>query len=72
MLFSLITSVSVCFRLKANDALKNLKHDFCVHPDGGWPGEGKSLVYWRTCSAERLKLDFFDLSKNVILIVCGT
>ncbi len=55
----------VCnFRL-TDSSLKNLKHNFCVHPNGGWPGEGRDLVYWPGCSEERLKLDFFDLGKNV-------
>ena len=41
--------------------LKNLKNGFCVHSNGGWPNEGGSLVYWKQCSGERLKLDLFNL-----------
>ena len=44
--------------------LKNLKNNFCVHPDGGWPGEGVQLVYWPGCGEERLKLNFFELGKT--------
>ena len=51
------------FRLKSNSALKNLKHNFCVHPNGGWPGEGVSLVYWASCGSDKLKLDFFELGE---------
>lgn len=51
------------FRLKSNSALKNLKHNFCVHPYGGWPGEGVSLVYWASCGNDKLKLDFFKLGE---------
>ena len=51
------------FRLKSNSALKNLKHNFCVHPNGGWPGEGVSLVYWVSCGSDKLKLDFFELGE---------
>jgi len=54
-------SISKHIRLKANSALKNPYHNFCVHATGGWPGEGISLVYWASCDSERLKLDFFDL-----------
>ncbi|XP_078353171.1 properdin-like [Oculina patagonica] len=53
-------SISNHVRL-ADSSLKNLKHNKCVHPNGGWPGEGRYLVYWSGCSEDRLKLDFFDL-----------
>ena len=52
------------FRLPAHNELKNLKRNFCVHPNGGWPGEGVQLVYYAGCNAERLKLDFFKLGKK--------
>ncbi|XP_074614387.1 uncharacterized protein LOC141874129 [Acropora palmata] len=45
----------------SNLALKNLRNGFCVHPSGGWPNEGGTLVYWQHCKSERLKLDFFKL-----------
>ena len=51
------------FRLAAHYNLKNLKHNFCVHPNGGWPGEGVHLNYWPGCDEERLKLNFFKLGK---------
>ena len=51
-------------RLPGNNALKNLKNNYCVHPNGGWPSEGNYLNYWPTCGSERLKLDFFDLGKT--------
>lgn len=41
--------------------LKNLQNGFCVHPNGGWPNEGVSLVYWSHCTSNRIKLDFFNL-----------
>ena len=47
-------------------AVKNLKHNFCVHPYGGRPREGVALVYWSGCDIERLKLDFFDLGETVV------
>jgi len=54
-------SISKHVRLADGSSLKNLKHNFCVHPNGGWPGEGVSLLYWPECSEDRLRLDFFDL-----------
>ncbi|XP_073247149.1 uncharacterized protein [Porites lutea] len=54
-------SISRHIRLKSNSALKNLKNNFCVHPNGGSPGEGVSLVYWVSCGGDKLKLDFFEL-----------
>lgn len=54
-------SISRHTRLQAYSALKNQKNDYCVHPYGGWPGEGVSLVYWDSCGSERLELDFFQL-----------
>ena len=53
------------FRLAAHYNLKNLKHNFCVHPNGGWPGEGVHLNYWPGCDEERLKLNFFKLGKTL-------
>ena len=53
------------FRLPGNNALQNLKNNYCVHPNGGRPGEGVHLVHWPSCDSERLKLDFFDLGENV-------
>ena len=52
-------------RLAAHYNLKNLKHNFCVHPNGGWPGEGVHLNYWPGCDEERLKLNFFKLGKTL-------
>ena len=52
------------FRLPTHNNLKNLKNNFCVHPNGGWPGEGVQLVYWPGCGEERLKLNFFELGKT--------
>lgn len=54
-------SISRHMRLPAHNNLKNLKHNFCVHPNGGWPGEGVYLNYWPGCGEERLKLNFFKL-----------
>ncbi|PFX13518.1 Disintegrin and metalloproteinase domain-containing protein 9 [Stylophora pistillata] len=54
-------SISRHMRLPAHNNLKNLKHNFCVHPKGGWPGEGVYLNYWPGCGEERLKLNFFKL-----------
>ena len=52
------------FRLPTHNNLKNLKNNFCVHPDGGWPRERIQLVYWPGCGEERLKLNFFELGKT--------
>ena len=41
--------------------LKNLRNGFCVHTYGGSPKEGGTLVYWKQCDGEKLKLDFFNL-----------
>ncbi|XP_066014989.1 uncharacterized protein [Pocillopora verrucosa] len=54
-------SISRHVRLPTHNNLKNLKNNFCVHPNGGWPGEGVQLVYWPGCGKERLKLNFFEL-----------
>ncbi|KAJ7351656.1 metalloendopeptidase [Desmophyllum pertusum] len=58
-------SISKYVRLPGNNALKNLKHNYCVHPNGGRPGEGAQLIHWSGCKGDRLKLDFFDLGENV-------
>ena len=54
-------------RLKANYALKNLKHNFCVHPNGvdGLVRE-IALFIGRAAPARKLKLDFFELGKNIL------
>ncbi|RMX54469.1 hypothetical protein pdam_00013189 [Pocillopora damicornis] len=57
-------SISRHVRLPTHNNLKNLKNDFCVHPNGGWPGEGVHLLYWPGCGEERLKLNFFELGKT--------
>ncbi|XP_022804383.1 uncharacterized protein LOC111341671 [Stylophora pistillata] len=54
-------SVSRHVRLPAHNNLKNLKSNFCVHPHGGRPEEGKLLEYSPGCDMRRLKLDFFEL-----------
>ncbi|XP_027049611.1 uncharacterized protein LOC113677061, partial [Pocillopora damicornis] len=58
-------SISRHVRLPTHNNLKNLKNDFCVHPNGGWPGEGVHLLYWPGCGEERLKLNFFELESGI-------
>ncbi|KAJ7386462.1 hypothetical protein OS493_008591 [Desmophyllum pertusum] len=59
-------SISKYVRLPGNNALQNSKNNYCVHPNGGWPGEGVHLVHWPSCDSERLKLDFFDLDSPTV------
>ncbi|XP_066015738.1 protein crumbs homolog 1-like isoform X2 [Pocillopora verrucosa] len=57
-------NISRHVRLPTHNNLKNLKNNFCVHPDGGWPRERIQLVYWPGCGEERLKLNFFELGAS--------
>ncbi|KXJ06672.1 hypothetical protein AC249_AIPGENE21786, partial [Exaiptasia diaphana] len=47
----------------SSKSLQNTKNNACVHPNGGWPGENRYLVYWSGCDDDRLILDFFKLPK---------
>ncbi|XP_048584529.1 uncharacterized protein LOC5514577 [Nematostella vectensis] len=48
-------------RRLASKSLQNIRNSYCVHPSGGYAGEGKNLVYWNSCNEDRLQLDFFKL-----------
>ncbi|RMX44841.1 hypothetical protein pdam_00009262 [Pocillopora damicornis] len=48
-------------RVSPNNAMKNLKNNFCIHPKSGWPKEGVYLVYYKGCGGDRLRFNFFDL-----------
>lgn len=50
-------------------SLQNVKNNYCVHPNGGWPGDNIYLVYWGGCNENRLGLDFFKLRKSLNVII---
>lgn len=52
-------------RVSPNNAMKNLKNNFCIHPKGGWPKEGVYLVYYKGCGGDRLRFNFFDLDSSI-------
>ena len=56
-----IFCINFDFRVSPNNAMKNLKNNFCIHPKGGWPKEGVYLVYYKGCGGDRLRFNFFDL-----------
>nr|XP_058961078.1 uncharacterized protein LOC131788010 isoform X2 [Pocillopora verrucosa] len=56
--------ISKHVRLQKYHNLKNLKNNFCVHPNGGWPREGGALVYWKGCDQARLKLEFLHTEEG--------
>ncbi|KXJ11173.1 Disintegrin and metalloproteinase domain-containing protein 15 [Exaiptasia diaphana] len=39
-------------------SLKHVKSGKCVHPSGGWPGNGRELVLWGGCDITRLEINF--------------
>ena len=52
-----------CCRLPGND-LKNTDTGQCVHPYGGWKGEGVKLSYLSGCDpVARMSLEFLKLGK---------
>lgn len=38
--------------------LKHISTGKCLHTSGGWPGNGRTLVLWSGCEAERLQIWF--------------
>ena len=52
-----------CCRLPGN-VLKNTGTGQCVHPYGGWQGEGVKLTYWTGCDpVAKMSLEFLKLGK---------
>ena len=48
--------------------LKHVSTGKCLHTSGGWPGNGRTLVLWSGCEAERLQIWFVKQGNNRIII----
>ena len=44
--------------------LKHISTGKCLHTSGGWPGNGRTLVLWSGCEAERLQIWFVKQGNN--------
>lgn len=48
----------------SDKTLKHISTGKCLHTSGGWPGNGRTLVLWSGCEAERLQIWFVKQGNN--------
>lgn len=49
----------------SDKTLKHISTGKCLHTSGGWPGNGRTLVLWSGCEAERLQIWFVKQGNNI-------